>query len=192
MKSPFKMTPGRGDLPKTGRGINPALMGKSPMKQTDIELTKSYDEGKRKAEVARAKPEVKKNVEKTLGVTINAATGETVAKKRENRVIKSGTNYREVNSEGKVVKEVRANPNSSTGGRAAEALKKEVENKNTDTNTRRKSNAELINTIGGGTPADRLDEKGKQTLVNMRKAVVVPSPAKQKVTKKPPTKMKKC
>lgn len=31
----YKQTPGRGNMPKTGRGMSPALMGKSPMKQTN-------------------------------------------------------------------------------------------------------------------------------------------------------------
>ena len=35
MNSPFKMKPGRGDMPKTGNGIPPTLMSCSPMKQTD-------------------------------------------------------------------------------------------------------------------------------------------------------------
>ena len=35
MSSPFKMKPGRGNMPKTGRGISPTLMSKSPMKQKD-------------------------------------------------------------------------------------------------------------------------------------------------------------
>lgn len=33
MNSPFKMKPGRGNMPKTGSGIPPALMTCSPMKQ---------------------------------------------------------------------------------------------------------------------------------------------------------------
>jgi hypothetical protein len=35
MNSPFKMKPGRGNMPKTGNGIPPTLMSCSPMKQTD-------------------------------------------------------------------------------------------------------------------------------------------------------------
>jgi hypothetical protein len=35
MNSPFKMKPGRGNMPKTGNGIPPTLMCGSPMKQTD-------------------------------------------------------------------------------------------------------------------------------------------------------------
>ena len=35
MNSPFKMKPGRGNMPKTGRGIPPTLMNCSPMKQME-------------------------------------------------------------------------------------------------------------------------------------------------------------
>jgi hypothetical protein len=35
MNTPFKMMPGRGNMPKTGRGLAPTLMCGSPMKQTD-------------------------------------------------------------------------------------------------------------------------------------------------------------
>lgn len=35
MNSPFKMKPGRGNMPKTGNGIPPVLMSCSPMKQNE-------------------------------------------------------------------------------------------------------------------------------------------------------------
>lgn len=49
MSTPFKMKPGRGNMPKTGRGIHPALMSCSPMKQelTEKEKQKMKEAGQK-------------------------------------------------------------------------------------------------------------------------------------------------
>jgi hypothetical protein len=49
MNSPFKMKPGRGNMPKTGNGIPPTLMSCSPMKQEKPKKTDSKS-GMTKAE----------------------------------------------------------------------------------------------------------------------------------------------
>lgn len=46
MSSPFKMKPGRGSMPKTGRGISPTLMCKSPMKQRDPKTGMTKDQAR--------------------------------------------------------------------------------------------------------------------------------------------------
>lgn len=181
MKSPFKMTPGRGNMPKTGRGISPTLMSKSPMKQTDIELNASYSKGVKKAEDAFKDKKIVASAEKDLGVKYNPATREATARKDSAHKFNIAGSYaREIDSAGKVVKEVKVNPNAGTsGGNAAEALKKSIENRNADISSRRTSNAKVVNTLGGGTKADKLDEEGKQMLVKAGRAKVVSSPAKQ-------------
>jgi hypothetical protein len=188
MKSPFKMTPGRGNMPKTGRGISPTLMSKSPMKQTDIELNASYSKGVKKAEDAFKDKKIVASAEKDLGVKYNPATREATARKDSaHKFDISGSYARELDSAGKIVKEVKINPNSGAGGgKAAEALKKSVENRNTDISSRRANNAKVVNTLGGGTKVDKLDEEGKQMLVKSGRANVTNAAPKQ--MKKPPMK----
>ena len=64
----YTQSPGRPPFPQTGRGISPAMMSGSAMKQvktptkpptvTDIELNKSYTEGVEKSKrIATANPE---------------------------------------------------------------------------------------------------------------------------------------
>jgi hypothetical protein len=181
MKSPFKMTPGRGNMPKTGRGISPTLMSKSPMKQTDIELNASYSKGVKKAEDAFKDKKIVASAEKDLGVKYNPATREATARKDSAHKFNIAGSYaREIDSAGKVVKEVKVNPNAGpSGGNAAEALKKSIENRNADISSRRAKNAKVVNTFGGGTKADKLDEEGKQMLVKAGRATAISSPAKQ-------------
>lgn len=181
MKTPFKMTPGRGNMPKTGRGISPTLMSKSPMYQTNIELTEDYTKGVKKAENAFKNKKIVATAEKDLGIKYNPSTREAMP--REDSAHKfsiAGSFAREIDSAGKVVKEVKVNPNAGNGGgNAAEALKKSIENRNSDISSRRENNAKVVNTLGGGTKADKLDEEGKQMLIRSGRANVVGSPAKQ-------------
>lgn len=189
MKTPFKMTPGRGNMPKTGRGISPTLMSKSPMYQTNIELTEDYTKGVKKAENAFKNKKIVATAEKDLGIKYNPSTREAMP--REDSAHKfsiAGSFAREIDSAGKVVKEVKVNPNAGNGGgNAAEALKKSIENRNSDISSRRENNAKVVNTLGGGTKADKLDEEGKQMLIRSGRANVVSTPNKQ-MTKKSPMK----
>lgn len=50
MNSPFKMKPGRGNMPKTGNGIPPTLMCGSPMKQTDPKTGMTKEKAREKIE----------------------------------------------------------------------------------------------------------------------------------------------
>lgn len=65
MKSPFKLMPGRGNMPKTGRGIPPTLMSCSPAKQIDPpgkkKQTKTGDELQAKAQ-AEANKKLEANI----------------------------------------------------------------------------------------------------------------------------------
>lgn len=183
----FKQEPGRSPFLKTGRGISPTLMSGSAMYQqkqgTDIELTVEYEKGKKKMAENRADPNKKKDYEKMTGISIDAPTGTATPNLPMHKVVRAGSFLREVDSKGGVVNEVPWNSMSSTGGDAAERLTRSVSNRNADVTSRQTRNAKLYNTLGGGTPADKLDEEGKQTLVKLGKATVVP--AQQK---KPPMK----
>jgi hypothetical protein len=50
MNTPFKMKPGRGNMPKTGRDIPPTLMYASPMNQTDPKSGMTKEKAKEKIE----------------------------------------------------------------------------------------------------------------------------------------------
>jgi hypothetical protein len=73
------------------------------------------------------------------------------------------------------------------------ALKKSVENRNTDISSRRANNAKVVNTLGGGTKVDKLDEEGKQMLVKSGRANVTNAAPKQmkKTPMKQMSKLKK-
>lgn len=67
MNSPFKMKPGRGNMPKTGNGIPPTLMCGSPMKQTDPRS-------------GITKAQAREKIEKTFAENSRRVAAETVAK----------------------------------------------------------------------------------------------------------------
>lgn len=177
MKSPFKMTPGRGNMPKTGRGISPTLMSKSPMKQ---ELTAKglKSQNKVKANIAN---EAKKQGTSTptvpgTGVKVNAATGEATAKPYEKKYVGGGAGQsaRIINGEGKVV-------GSSTGStpNAKAKLKSEFDKAKTSTDYSRKENVSKTETFAGAKrKLTAAEEKMQANLGNTK------SPAKQMKKKK--------
>jgi hypothetical protein len=184
MKSPFKMTPGRGNMPKTGRGISAALMSKSPMYQSevgDIEYT-----GQGRMNVKKAQDRIKANPEKTaeydsaMGLTRNPATNELSGNKYEKRYLTGveGQNDRIVDGAGKVIAE-----SKGTSPKSKELLKKEYERNKTYTESRRSDNSEGLNALQGSTKVDKLNDKQKKLLINTTNAKV--SPANQMVKKSP-------
>jgi hypothetical protein len=182
MKSPFKMTPGRGNMPKTGRGIAPTLMNCSPMKQattSGVELT-GFGRMKQKESQARVKADTKGQAERDLagGLKRNFATNELTPIVTEHKFDVAGSFAREIDTKGNVVKEVKLGLGGAESPQAL-ALKKKVEQRNATTKSQRAHKAEVLNAFGGGTPTEKLSEKQKQMLINSARAKVSESPAKQ-------------
>lgn len=195
----FKQTPGRLPFLQTGRGISPALMSGSAMKQTDpkksatvkkdIELTVEYDKGKEKLAAARSNPKTKAGLEGQQGIKIDTPTGTATPNLPMHKVVRGGSFLKELDSAGKLVKEVPYYDTSSDGGKLAAELTKSVENRNADVTSRQTRNADLYNATGGGTAPDKLSEKQKESLVKLGKAKEVPAQQRMKPTaKKPPIK----
>jgi hypothetical protein len=180
MKSPFKMTPGRGNMPKTGRGISPTLMSKSPMKQTgDVEKT-GYGMMKEKENKAKvnANPKAQAERDAKMGVKRNFATNELTPVVTNHKFDVAGSFAREIDTKGNVVKEVKLGL-GGVDSPSARKLKKEVEQKNSRTKEQRSNTSEVLNAFGGGTPTEKLSEKQKQSLINSARAKASESPAKQ-------------
>jgi hypothetical protein len=180
MKSPFKMTPGRGNMPKTGRGIAPTLMSKSPMKQTgDVEKT-GYGMMKEKENKAKvnANPKAQAERDTKMGIKRNFATNELTPVVADHKFDVAGSFAREIDTKGNVVKEVKLGLGGADSP-SARKLKKEVEQRNSTTRSQRSNTSEVLNAFGGGTPTEKLSDKQKQTLINSTRAKVVSSPAKQ-------------
>jgi hypothetical protein len=173
----FKLPNGRAPFLQTGRGIPPTLMSGSPMYQekqgTDIELTVEYEKGKKKMAENRQNPNMKKDYEKQTGISIDAPTGTATPNLPMHKLVKAGSFLKELDSAGKLVKEVAWNDMSSKGGKAAEELTRAVNNRNADVTRRQTRNADLYNAMGGGTAPENLSEEQKQSLVKLSKATVV-------------------
>lgn len=190
MKSPFKMTPGRGNMPKTGRGIAPTLMSKSPMYQEENELTAQGLKSQKKVKANIANESKKQGTSTpTLpgsGVKVNSATGEATAKVYEKKYVEGGAGQaaRIIGGDGKVV-------SSSTGStpNAKEKLKAEFNKLKESTESSRKENASKIEVFGGAKrKLTAAEEKMQANLTNTK------SPAKQMVkpmAKKMPMKQMK-
>jgi hypothetical protein len=167
MKSPFKMMPGRGNMPKTGRGLAPTLMCGSPMKQeTEIELTRKFDEGKKKMAAARKTPGKIADIESTQGIKVDTRTGGASVKSYEKKYIpgdmKKGVRAKIISGEGKLVKEAKLGEDDK--------LKKEFERAKTFTAKTRGTNASQYNITSGAKSTNKATEREKQMLVNIGKA----------------------
>jgi hypothetical protein len=178
MKTPFKMTPGRGNMPKTGRGISPTLMSKSPMYQTgDVEKT-GYGMMKEKESRAKVKadPAGYAKRDKEAGMTRNFATNELKPNAYEKKYLPGGEgqNDRIIDGAGKVIAE-----SKGTHPNARKKLKAEYDRAKLITDTQRSNKTEVLNAFGGGTPTEKLSEKQKQALINATRAKVSETPAKQ-------------
>ena len=182
MKSPFKMTPGRGNMPKTGRGIAPTLMNCSPMKQattSGVELT-GFGRMKQKESQAKvnANPKAQAERDAKMGIKRNFATNELTPVVTDHKFNVAGSFAREIDAEGNLVKEVKLGLGGAKSPQALE-LKKKVEQRNASTRSDRSNTAEVLNAFGGGTPTEKLSEKQKQMLINSTRAKASESPAKQ-------------
>jgi hypothetical protein len=185
MKSPFKMTPGRGNMPKTGRGIPPTLMSKSPMYQAEeVEYT-----GQGRMAVKKAQDRIKNEPEKTaeydsaMGLVRNPATNELSGKPYEKKYLPGGEgqNDRIIDGAGRVVSE-----SKGTHPDARKKLKAEFDRLKLITESQRRDNSEGLNAFQGNTKPENLNEKQKQSMLNSTRVKVSESPAQQ--TKKPAAK----
>jgi hypothetical protein len=174
MSTPFKMKPGRGDMPKTGRGLAPTLMCGSPMKQedpskkpgTNIELTAKFGTGKNKMANARQTPGKIANIEATQGIKVDPMSGSATVKSYEKKFIP-----------GDMAKGVRAKIVSGTGELIKEAkigednrLKSEYEREKAYTASTRGTNASQYNITSGSKSTNKATEREKQMLINIGKA----------------------
>lgn len=167
MNSPFKMKPGRGDMPKTGNGIPPTLMSCSPMKQeTEIELTRKFDEGKKKMEKARNTPGKIADIESTQGIKVDPRSGGAMVKSYEKKYIPGdmakGVRAKIISGGGELIKEAKLGEDSK--------LKKEFERAKAFTSKARETNASQYNITSGAKSTNKATEKEKQMLINIGKA----------------------
>ena len=154
MNTPFKMKPGRGNMPKTGNGLP------SPLRQDKgIELTERYTKGVEKYQKNRAQGKT------PSGMKVDAQTGVATPNLPMHKVVKSGNFLRELDSKGGVVREEKMD------SRGNEKFYKSVENRNADVTKRQTANASLYNAFGGGTSPDKLSESQKKSLVSTSKAI---------------------
>jgi hypothetical protein len=160
MNTPFKMKPGRGNMPKTGNGLP------TPLRQDhggDIELTERYTKGVKKYE------ENRKQGKTPSGMKVDPVSGFSTPNLPMHKVVKSGTFVRELDSKGGVVREEQQDSRGNTSFYA------NVEKRNADVTKRQTANASLYNAFGGGTSPDKLSESQKQSLVSTSKAKKVPA-----------------
>ena len=182
MNNPFKMKPGRGDMPKTGNGISPALMSCSPMKQedpkkskksvatTEIELTMEYDKGKKAMAEARKAPGKINDLRSTQGITVDAATGAAAAAKYEKNYVPGGRGQKDriIGGDGKVVAE--AKTTNFFKGEKNKDLYREFQKDSTNTMNSRNRNTMIYNITGGAKSTNNATEAEKQLLVRLGKA----------------------
>lgn len=176
----YKQSPGRQMMPKTGRGLSPALMCGSPMKQ-EFDLTLAYEKGKKKLQNQIGQVGTVEAFKKD-GVIIDPKTNVAKAapyEKRflggdaesDNKKVPTGksTNARIVGGDGQLVKE--ANKNSLNGKILSnEKLYREYQRDSSNTMSSRNSNARLYNLSGGGKAPEKWDANDLKTMRNLGKA----------------------
>jgi len=172
MNSPFKMKPGRGNMPKTGRGIPPTLMNCSPMKQEEsMELTGKHDDKKKKYEEARNAPGKIEDLASTQGIKVDVATGGSTAIPygytyeqgkygQRDRIINTTT--------GKISAEAKTPTNRF--GDKNEELWKQFNNEKTRTEKQRASNSAKYNIGSGFTSTNEATKEQKEFLLNTGRA----------------------
>ena len=182
MNSPFKMKPGRGNMPKTGKGIPPVLMSGSPMYQetpkkgnksvpnTEIELTMDYDRGKRLMAEARKAPGKIQDLRKTQGIEVDAATGAAKSAKYEKKYVQGGRGQKDriIGGDGKVIAEAKAT--NFFKGEKNKDLYKEFQRDSTNTMNSRNRNEMHYNITGGAKSTNKANEKEKELLIKLGKA----------------------
>ena len=149
----YTQTPGRGNHPKTGHGLP------SPFKQMEIEVTKKYEEGKKKLAENRS------NGIGYDGLSINNETGEAKPKLPMHSVVKAGSYVRELDSKGGVVRE------ELMDSKGNKNFYKSVENRNSDVTNRQTRNAEHYNITGGAIKPEKMTDAQKKKLVGLGKAI---------------------
>lgn len=145
----FKQTPGRGSMPKTGRGIPPTLMSCSPMKQLDFEYTKKHTTAVDKFNKAIESDKGKENYEKGKQISIDPSSGVAKSTPSIHTTKKVGGFLEERDTKGGLVRSVQWNPTSPTGGIEAEKLVKDVERANKIKTSQASKNAGFAN-LGSG------------------------------------------
>ena len=155
MNTPFKMKPGRGNMPKTGNGLP------SPLRQESIELTKKYTTGRKKYEEQRNKG----NVDSYLNV--DATTGVAKAKPYEKKFVTNPTTKGAsiIGGNNKTV----ATATSYGGGKEVKTLRAKFVKDSTNTMSDRNRKAEFYNANSGGTNPNNLNERQTRALVGIGK-----------------------
>lgn len=148
----YKQKQGRGNMPKTGRNISPALMCKSPMKQTEEpELTEQGTKSRKKA--LESISEVASNKNNSQGILVDPLTGMAYPKPYKKRFVggraessnkKVPTGKREnamvINESGRMVESA-----DKAKGKSNEALYKKFQKDSTSTMNARTRNARFFN-----------------------------------------------
>ena len=149
----YKQTPGRGNMPKTGRGMSPALMGKSPMKQMhgeDAELTATGAASRKKVQAGANKRAANSKTD-MQGISIDPKTGKASAKQYEKKFVPGGkgtgrSSAMVVDGSGKTSKVASTSKGADYGN---EALYKEFKKDSTATMNARNANARFYNVQAG-------------------------------------------
>ena len=154
MNSPFKMKPGRGNMPKTGRGVPPTLMSCSPMKQEpEVEYTKKQTTAVDKFNKAIKTAEGKANIEKGNQIKIDPRSGMASANTATHTTKKVGEFMEEYDSKGGFVKRVQMNKPSEV-----EKLVKGVERTNKIKGAQSQANVSFTN-LGSGRTKPKTDKE---------------------------------
>jgi hypothetical protein len=166
MNSPFKMKPGRGNMPKTGRGIPPTLMSESPMKQ----MGETPDLTMKGAGLAKKMQENlnKSDYASSQGLSKDAASGILTGNQYEKKYEVGGAGQRDriLDSAGKVIAE--AKETNAVKGMRNENLYKQYEREKKNTESRRANNANTLNVFSGNKKdLTQADIRMQQGLGNM-------------------------
>jgi hypothetical protein len=164
----YSQKPGRSPMLKTGRGLSPALMSCSPMKQGDIELTKEYSTGVRKKAVARGRSGSESLKNNSQGIVIDAASGMATAKPYEKKFVKNektgGASI--IGGDNKTV----STASSYGKGREVEKLRQKYVSDSTSTMNNRNRNVEQYNITSGAKSTNIANDKEKKLLVKLGQA----------------------
>lgn len=152
----YKQNP-RGNYAKTGHGLPSAF--RQEKDKMEIEVTKNYEKGKK----ILAKNRETGNVPD--GMTIDPESGKATPNLPMHTVVKAGSFLRELDSAGKIVKEV------AQDTRGNKDFYKSVNDRNADVTYRQTKGANLYNAFSGGVKPENLSDYQKQTLVSLGKAV---------------------
>jgi hypothetical protein len=165
----YTQKPGRGSNPKTGHGI-PA-----PFKQ-EIELTSEYDKGKKLMAIARKAKGKVEDLRGTQGINVDIPTGAATAAPYE-KAFRPGEGQKggEARSRASITSGSKTIKESGSGliPKANEKLYKEYKADSTSTMNSRNRNAAQYNITSGAKSPGSADARDKDTLIKLRKAVVV-------------------